>query len=629
MLSDARVPGMEVQKVKALIDEGRLQEAKACCMLVCEKSPFDVNARFLLGGILARLGEAAQALACYEKVVALSPGLVAAHINLGLMLRRLGRLNEAESSCLHAMELAPGMAEPLVALGLVYADQGCLEKAEKVLKGALSLRSPMAAGIHNNLGGVLREQGRLGDAAAEYRQALQQLPADADAHNNLGNVLKEMGELDEAIASYQRALNINPAHLEARSNLLLALNCATGYTREEIFLQHQAWARVHERISGGAVTSRACRKNLKSPMRVGYVSPDLYAHAVAHFIEPILVAHDPSRVEVFCYADLVREDETTARLRGHAHHWRDIHGMADKQVADQIRSDQIDILVDLAGHTARNRLGVFSLKPAPLQISYLGYPNTTGLSTINYRLTDAWADPPGDSDIFHTEALVRLPSGFLCYRPPVDSPDTASLPAIRNGYITFGCFNNVAKLTQTAVKLWSEILVAVADSRLVLQSRQLADTAIQRRLYAAFASNGIGPERVSMLGTVRGTRAQLERYHEIDLCFDSFPYNGTTTTCESLWMGVPVITLAGDRHVSRVGVSLLSQLGLNDWIAGSREEYHRLAVAHASDLDVLARVRGGLRSRMQNSPLMDEVNFTRAIEGVYQDMMSQLCGGKL
>jgi predicted O-linked N-acetylglucosamine transferase (SPINDLY family) len=327
---------------------------------------------------------------------------------------------------------------------------------------------------------------------------------------------------------------------------------------------------------------------------------------------------------LYCYSDVRRPDAVTARIRKSAVVWRELRGLSDPQAADLIRRDQVDILVDLAGHTARNRLLVFARKPAPVQVTYLGYPDTTGLNTIDYRLTDAWADPPGQTERFHTEELVRLPRGAWCYRPPEDAPAVEDLPAWSAGSITFGCFNNFAKVTPRMIGAWADILRDVPGARIILKSPVLMESSTRRLALERFRAHGIEGARVGLFGPVEPEQ-HLAFYNWIDIALDTFPYHGTTTTCEALWMGVPVVVLAGATHASRVGVSLLASVGLADWAADSLEAYVERAVRAARELDRLRLLRAGLRERMAQSPLTDAKVLTRDLEAAYRRMWRRWC----
>ncbi len=360
-------------------------------------------------------------------------------------------------------------------------------------------------------------------------------------------------------------------------------------------------------------------------LRIGYVSPDFKQHAVGTMALPLLACHNREEFEVSCYAQAREPDAMTERFRGHADHWRSTVGLCDEQLADLIRQDQIDILVDLAGHTAGGRLLVFARKPAPVQMTWLGYPNTTGVCTIDYRITDAHADPPGSGAALGVEQLVRLPRTNWVYQPPDNAPAPNHRPAA--GAVTFGSFNNFAKVTEPMLVLWARILHAVPGSRLLLKAQGLGSQSTRQRVWELLARERIDPARLELRGWEPGHGGHLALYNRVDIALDPFPYHGTTTTCEALWMGVPVITLAGRTHVSRVGVSLLRNMGLEELIAASPENYVALAVELANDLPRLSRLHSTLRKRMEQSPLTDAPSFAREVEAVYRRVWREWCAG--
>jgi predicted O-linked N-acetylglucosamine transferase (SPINDLY family) len=346
---------------------------------------------------------------------------------------------------------------------------------------------------------------------------------------------------------------------------------------------------------------------------------------VSYFFEPLLSAHNPEEVETYCYADVRRPDETTRRLQCLTRQWRSVTDMEDAAVRRQIAADGIDVLVELAGHTADTRLTVLAPKPAPVTVNWLGYPGTTGLPTVDFRLTDAEADPPGASDGWHTEELVRLPHGFLCYRPPTDAPPVAPAPALSRGFVTFGSFNNPKKVTSRCIELWAAILGAVPTTRLLLKGELFAEEHTRKRVEGQLARAGVALERVDFRTRTAATAEHLDAYGEVDIGLDPFPYNGTTTTCEAFWMGVPVLTLRGGHHAARVGVSLLTRIGLGELIADHPDDYVAKAVALARDRDRLQALRASMRERMRVSPLMDERDFARRFEAALRDMWRRWC----
>ncbi len=390
--------------------------------------------------------------------------------------------------------------------------------------------------------------------------------------------------------------------------------------------EHNKWAEKHANQIIASTNFKRPKK-AKPRLRVGYFSPDFRRHSVAYFVEPILEQHDIERFEIFCYALVDNPDVTTDRLKSLAEHWRSIENLPDDEVVKLIRDDRIDLLVDLAGHTYKNRLLVFAYKPAPLQLSYLGYPNTTGLPTIDYRLTDSFADPPSKTEASYTEKLVRLEPTAWCYRPMGSVPAVSELPAKENDYITFGSFSMFYKLNGKVLSLWAHLLTQIAGSRLTLKAKSMADSSVRKSVIKQFADFGIVEERISLKSYEPSYEQHLENYREIDIALDPFPYNGTTTTCEALFMGVPVITLEGEEHRSRVGVSLLKQVGLENLIAKTPENYVGIACSLASETEALAELRKNLRARMENSPLMDEAGFTKRLETVYQEMWQKWVRG--
>jgi protein O-GlcNAc transferase len=360
-------------------------------------------------------------------------------------------------------------------------------------------------------------------------------------------------------------------------------------------------------------------------LKVGYVSGDFRKHSVAYFFEPLLEAHDRARVHVTCYSTATVEDEVTARLKSRADAWCDVAQFSDEQAAEMIRADGIDVLVDLSGHSGLNRLLIFARRPAPVQVTYLGYPGTTGMGAIGYRITDGLADPPGMTESLYAEKLFRVPGCAWCYRPDPDSPGVGELPAARTGNITFGSFNRVGKIGAGLIELWAGILSEVSGSRLLMKSEWLGERMAQSRLLEAFAKHGIGQDRLEMVGRTKSTREHLEMYGRVDLALDSFPYNGTTTTCEAMWMGVPVITLAGSVHHSRVGLSLVNAAGLPELAAANPREYVEKTVELAKDIPRLRELRRTLRQCMASSVLMDATRLARDIEMLYRGIWHAWC----
>ncbi|MFW6255150.1 MAG: hypothetical protein ACOC41_09510, partial [Chitinivibrionales bacterium] len=392
-------------------------------------------------------------------------------------------------------------------------------------------------------------------------------------------------------------------------------------SQDKRYQMHLQWERYVRRGAGDFPNAHA--ENIYDrPLRIGYISPDFRLHSVAYFLEPLLQFHTKSLFEIYCYSDVAVPDDVTKRLQTHVHKWRIIAGATDTQVADQVYNDRIDILVDLAGHSGKNRLGVFMMKPAAIQVTYLGYPATTGLSTMDYRLTDEYADPAGQ-EIYHTEELYRLPASFLCYRPPEIYPKVAESPCRQNGYITFGSFNNLPKISEDVIRLWADILTRIPSSRMVIKTRQTRDPVVCKRIGDSFAAFGIEPARIQFLGHVSNVKDHLCCYNKIDIALDTFPYNGTTTTFEALWMGVPVVSLRGDHHASRVGYSIMSNLGLESLVAESPEKYSRIATFLSEDISRLGILKKSLRGVLSGSVLCDSRGFVQKVELAYREMIEK------
>jgi len=465
-------------------------------------------------------------------------------------------------------------------------------------------------------------EGEFVRAEAFYRRSIAADPAYPDPHNNLGSLFQLQGKFESAILSYRRALEIKPDFSLAHSNLLIAHNYIAEKSSEEILAVCRGYDERFGLPHWEKWPAHANNREINRRLRIGYVSPDFRSHAVANFAEPILANHDKSQVEIFCYAEVRQPDEYTDRFRQYADHWHFTVGLSDDATARLIRDHQIDILVDLAGHTSGNRLPVFARKPAPIQLTYLGYPATTGLSAMDYRITDRHADPEGVADARYTERLLRLPDSLWCYRPAADMPEPSALPALSRGHITFGAFNNFNKIDRHTLALWAELLRRLPCARLMILT--VPEGEARQRLLHSFAELGVDADRLELCGQL--PPADFHRkFLEVDITLDPVTVNGATTTCESLWMGVPVISLVGTRFLTRAGLSILHTAGLAGFAAASPEEYIRSAVALAGNLPLLAEIRAGMRSRLAVSPLCNETAFTRNLEKLYRDIWEKWC----
>ena len=598
---------------------GDLREAVASYTEALRFKPNYPEALGNLGVAYKLQGKVAEAIASYHEALRLNPSFPDPYNNLGLALADLGKFDEAVANYRQALHLKPDFPAAHYNLGNALQQQGKLDEAVASYRRSLELQ-PNYPDAFNNLGVALTSLGKLDEAAMYLQQALAANPEHADAHNNLGNVLKEQGRLEEAAYYYDQAVKCRPSFAGAQSNLLVCWNYDPAADPDALFFEHRRWAEVHARAAPAST-----HENHPDPerrLRIGYVSPDFYHHAAAHFLEPIFANHDRDAMEIYCYAEDFTSDDVTNRFRARAHTWRSTVARSDAEIVEQVRSDQIDILVDLAGHTANNRLAVFARKPAPLQITYLGYPNTTGLATVDYRLTDAVADPPGER-IRHTEELVRLPHAF-CYAVLESAPEVVAPPASVRGHVTFGSLHNLAKLNGQVLDLWCALLRAVPTSRLLV-FRHTLDGSARDYFHRHLTQRGIGPERFDLRHTADGASNYLNVYELVDVALDAFPWNGHTTACEALWMGVPVVTLYGNRYAGRMAASALTALGLTELIARSPEEYVDVAARWVGDVDRLARLRTGLREKMRTSPLCDGAAFTRSLEEAYRTIWRRWC----
>ena len=603
---------------------GRLTEAEAIYRHILSIEPDHPEALHSLGILAHQVGKNEIAVDLISRAIICRPDYADAHYNLGVSFKALGRLEEAVASFRRALALKPDDVEAHNNLGNTLYDLGKLDEAVTSFRHALELQ-PNFAEAQSNLGNTLKIMGKLEEAVACHRRALALNPDYYQAYNNLGNALKDQGVLDEAIASYRWAISLQPDYHKAHSNLLFCLNYLPDISQKEIYeTSLQFEEQVAKRFAKQDLVYANSRE-INRRLKIGYVSSDFRTHSVAYFIEPVIRIHNRENVEVYCYANVKKPDDTTRRLQNEADHWRVIAGIPDIEVAERIRRDRIDILVDLEGHTGENRLLIFARKPAPVQVTWIGYPNTTGMAAMDYRFTDAIADPPGEADRLHSEELVRLAHGFLCYQPDASAPQVSPLPSLQQGHITFGSFNNLTKVNSVVIKVWAEIMHRIPGSRLILKDKTLADMDTQKRYLYLFASEGIADDRIEFHGMLPRKVEHLALYGKLDIGLDPFPYNGTTTTCEALWMGVPVVTLLGDRHAGRVGASIMHHAGLEELVAYSREEYKTLAVALAHDHHRLLEHRNNLRRKLQDSPLMDNKLFKETIEKAYQQMWIKWC----
>jgi predicted O-linked N-acetylglucosamine transferase (SPINDLY family) len=568
-----------------------------------------------LGETLRQLHRLDEALARFRRSLALKPGDPIVCNNLGNALTTLGRYDEAVACYRQALAARPGYANAHNNLGNLHRQRRAFAEAEACFRRALEL-APRFVEALNNLGTVLFVLGRLDEATDAFERALALRP-DADLWNNLGGVLARCGRADDALAAFRRAVALAPQRADLHSNLVFALNYCPAETPESLRAEQRRWHERHGRPHAAAAA--VPHTNDRSPerrLRIGYVSPDFRDHVVGRNLLPLFRHHARAAFEIVCYAHVPQPDAVTAEFRRLADGWRDIAPLSDGQLAATIRADGIDVLVDLALHTAKNRLLAFARRPAPVQVSFAGYPGGTGLETMDAHLTDPFLEPPGDAPETGPDMPFRLPHSFWCYAPAGPEPDVGPLPAATLGHVTFGCLNNLAKINPPVIRLWCDVLRALPDARFAL----LSPAGRHRRdLLAAFAAGGVTEDRIHVVEH-RPLHGYLGAYRGIDIALDTFPYNGHTTSLDAFGMGVPVVTLVGVTPVARAGWSQLSNLGLPELAATTPADFVRIVVALARDLPRLAALRAGLRARLERTPLADAAGFARGIEAAYRTL---------
>ncbi len=672
----------------ALQSAGRAMEAVGAYERVLELHPRHADACNNLGSALDQSGELEKAIDVYRQVLELEPERAATLNNLGSALSRCGRLEEAIDVCRRAIERQPNFAAAFNNLGLALTSSRRLDEAIDVLRRAVTLRPDFSEAWYNlanashkraefteaaaayrralelrpdwpeayiNLGNALQAQSEFEGAAISYSQALALRPNDVDALNNLGSAQRDLGRVDEAIDSFRRCIAIRPdfhiAHCNlgnalrdsgqiaaavtsyrravefcptdtiSHSNLAYAVHFDPDYDGAAILQENLRWNARHAAKLWDRARTHLNDRDPERRLRIGYIGADFRDHCQSLFTIPLLSRHDRGRFEITCYANLPRPDSFTQQIMQYADRWRVIAGRSDQSVADEIRADGIDILVDLTMHMSNGRPLVLARKPAPVQVAYLAYPGTTGLAAVDYRLTDPYLDPRGQSDADYVEKSLRLPETFWCYDPLTDRPSPGPLPATAAGQITFGCLNNFSKVNATTIALWARVLDAVAGSRLLLLSPRGKH---REPVLDRFAQAKIEPDRIEFV-EYRPRPQYLDLYRRIDVGLDTIPYNGHTTSLDSLWMGVPVVTRAGHTAVGRAGWSQLSNLGLSELTGWSDEEFVTIAARLACDLPRLEELRATLRTRMQQSPLMDAPRFARHVESAYRRMWREWC----
>jgi protein O-GlcNAc transferase len=623
--------GAQIEAADRLIAEGRRAENDGDPVLACERyraavtlAPRYPAAHLNLGVGLEAAGDVEAATRSYESVLGLDPGNAFANYNLGKLHYQKRELPQAER-CLHAaLERKPEFPEAYVVLSNIHDARAEYEKAASALETALRQR-PDYAGAWYNYATTLVRLDRVGEAEDAARSAIRFDPEMFSTYVFLGDLLRTDARLEEAVEMFRRARTLAGGGLACEQAELHALNYFDGISAEDLFDRHREVGKQIE-IAHPARFAFTNAKDANRRLRIGYVSRDFFRHPVSWFMVPVLERHDRSQFEVYCYSTSSRSDDVTAQVRSHADRWVDAAKMSYAELSDSIHRDRVDILIDLLGHAGSSDLAVFAQQPAPVQVTWLGYLNTTGMTRMHYRLCDAISDPPGVADRLHTETLVRMPHSQWCYRPyremELSREHATEPPCVRNGFITFGSFNHRLKLSPSVLALWAQILIRLPDAQLVIMG--VPEGPARGRLLEQFTKHGIAAARIRIIAPLP-MNDYFPWFDKVDLALDSTPYSGGTTTGDTLWMGVPVVTLAGQRSVSRSAASMLTTVGLADWIAYTPEDYVRLALKFAGDQALLVQLRASLRPRMRASPLMDELGFTRDLEALYRRMWRDWC----
>jgi protein O-GlcNAc transferase len=596
---------------------GDSDKALAVLREIVRRDPSNAEAFSNIGLLLYEMHEYESAIESYRQSIKINPGLAEVHCNLGTALLSKRAFNEALQAFKNALSLKKGFLVAILGIGSAKQASGDLDGAREDFIEALRIK-PDDATAHFRLGIIMREWDRLDMAEACFRNALRFKPDYSQAYMGLGETLMAAGLIEASEECFKKTIELDPGNPLARSDLLLSMNYNPSYGTTELFEAHRKWGEeLMVKNRDAPAIPFLSDQNPERILRIGYMSADFCRHPAASFLEPVLRNHDPSGFRIYCYSQGNRIDDNTAAFKTFADQWRDIRFQDDDLVRQLIQEDQIDILVECTGHMADNRLSVLAKRCAPIQISWIGYPHTTGLSTIDHRFCDEITDPVTEASSSSEKAL-HLPGCFCCYAPPLDAPPVSVLPAMKNGYVTFGSLHTLARLNPGVIALWSKVLKEIPFSRLLVFRTGLND-AIAKRLAGQFESNGIEGNRIDFIKEIP-KNGYLSIYDQIDIALDTFPWSGHTTACEALWMGVPVVTLFGNRHAGRMVSSVLTQLGLEDFIAENEAEYGAIAERTAMEIPSLNMLRQGLRSLMEGSVLCDDRTFTRNLEHEYRKL---------
>jgi protein O-GlcNAc transferase len=605
-----------LNRAASLLDVGRAEESLLEYDRLIHDETKSAPAQLGRGNALLALRRLDEAIEAYRTAAAIQPDFADAFINLCNALRQRGQFAAAVEAGRQAISLRPNAANAANNLATALQMVGQYDDAIAEYRRAIALQ-PNFADAYYNLGSLLQETGDLDQAVTAYKQALQLQQDMPQVYGNLGNALREMGRLDDAMESYRKATSLK-TESKAANNLLFGLHFHPNYGPREILQEHRRWNQIFAAPLASSIRPHPNDRTPDRQLRVGFLSPDLSVHPVGRFLRPLLAYRNRSQTQVYCYSDVRRPDAMTVRLQKEADVWRVTLGMEDETVAEMIRADGIDILIDLTMHAEGTRLLVFARKPAPVQATYLAYAGTTGLDTIDYRISDPYLDPPGGDESVYSEKTIRLAHSYWCYEPPTEAGEIKPRPA---GDIMFGCLNNYAKISPPCWKTWCEILRRVPTARLIAFAREGIH---RQRPIQTLQSEGINPDRLQFVGAT-GLADYFKRYDEIDIALDPFPYPGGTTTCDALWMGVPVVSLAGKTAVSRGGLSILSNIGLPDLVTRNVEVYVQTAIQLANDREKLRELRTTLRERMQQSPLMNAKLCAEDFDAVVRQMWICYC----
>jgi len=610
-----------------LYNAGKMNDAVKAADEELIKNPNAPTALYVSGLVSLRYNQLLKASDFFIRAIKVKPKFADAHIKLGYVYDIIGQKQDAVKFLERALSIKANDLEALNNLAKIYYELGDYENVVAVSSKSIKVNKNNPS-TYTNLACGLLNVGKLEEAEDACKKALRLDKNYAPAYKNLGAIYQNIGAVEDSIVYFRKSLDLEPDY-PTFASILMNMNYLSNISQKEIYHESIHCNELLKYSPQEKEITNTNNANKENIIKIGYISSDFCEHSVSYFFEPVINSHDRKKFKVYCYSNVQNADHVTLRIEQASDGWHNISGMADQNVVDLIKGDGIDILIDLAGHTLGSRLSVFVQRPAPVQVTWLGYPNTTGLDAIDYRLTDAIADPVDEEDKLYSEQLIRLAKGFLCYQPAPDSPKISQPPCQKNGYITFGSFNNCLKVTTEVIQLWAQILNSVQNARLILKSKLFNNLGAKERYKKLFEDNGVAIDRIELLSRLPAKNDHLSLYNKIDIGLDPFPYNGTTTTFEALWMGVPVLTLRGKRHSGRVGASIMHHTGLVELVAETQEEYKELAISLAHDVGRLIKLKAELRERLKKSSLMNSQQFTRILEETYRKIHKHKAQNKM